>query len=76
MWKIIIQTQYPQSPDVNVHDLWFFAGIKAEIRDREQMMKMIQIQSAYRRYPAEYIDGIWGCLFNKILSIMKYRASN
>ena len=75
------KTQSSQSPDVNVNDLGFFAGLKAEVRDisshvtdREQMMDIVK--TAFLRYPLEKIDGIWGCLFNNFRSIMKCRGSN
>ena len=75
------KTQSSQSPDVNVNDLGFFAGLKAEVRDiashvtdREQMMDMIQ--TAYWRFSVEKIEGIWGCLFNNFRSIMKCRGNN
>ena len=75
------KTQSSQSPDVNVNDLGFFAGLKAEVRDisshvtdREQMMDMDKTASL--RYLVEKIGGIWGCLFNSFRSVMKCRGGN
>ena len=60
----IIVTQPPNSPDLNIDDLGFFASLKVDVKricthctSREEMM--VNVMKAFEEYPREKIDGLW-----------------
>jgi len=80
-WTPIIMTQPPNSPDVNINDLGFFHSLKTRVRQksspydsREEMMA--NVLKTFEEYPAETLDGIWGCYFNNLRSIMACDGGN
>ena len=80
-WTPIIMTQPPNSPDVNINDLGFFHSLKTRVRQksspydsREEMMA--NVLKTFEEYPAETLDGIWGCYYNNLRSIMACDGGN
>ena len=77
----IIVTQPPNSPDLNIHDLGFFASLKVDVKricthctSREEMM--VNVMKAFEEYPREKIDGIWACWYNNLRSVMACDGGN
>jgi len=77
----IIVTQPPNSPDLNINDLGFFASLKVDVKricthctSREEMM--VNVMKAFEEYPREKIDGIWACWFNNLRSVMSCDGGN
>jgi len=80
-WKPIIVTQPPNSLDLNICDLEFFHSLKTQVRlicshrtDREEMM--MNVLKAFEEYPADKLDGIWGCYYNNLRSVMESDGGN
>ena len=80
-WTPVIMTQPPNSPDVNINDLGFFHSLKTRVRQksspydsREEMMA--NVLKTFEEYPAETLDGIWGCYYNNLRSIMACDGGN
>ena len=77
----IIVTQPPNSPDLNINDLGFFASLKVDVKricthctSREEMMA--NVMKAFEEYPRDKIDGIWACWFNNLRSVMASDGGN
>ena len=77
----IIVTQPPNSPDLNIHDLGFFASLKVDVKricthctSREEMM--VNVMKAFEEYPKEEINAIWACWFNNPRSVMACDGGN
>jgi hypothetical protein len=80
-WVPIIVTQPPNSPDLNINDLGFFASLKTNVRlicshctSREEMMA--NVLKAFDEYPADKLDGIWACYYNNLRSVMACKGGN
>ena len=66
---------------ININDLGFFHSLKTRVRQksspydsREEMMA--NVLKTFEEYPAETLDGIWGCYFNNLRSIMACDGGN
>ena len=77
----VIVTQPPNSPDLNVNDLGFFASLKVDVKricthctSRQEMM--VNVMKAFEEYPREKIDGIWASWFNNLRSVMSCDGGN
>ena len=77
----VIVTQPPNSPDLNINDLGFFASLKVDVKricthctSREEMMA--NVVKAFEEYPRDKIDGIWACWFNNLRSVMSCDGGN
>ena len=77
----IIVTQPPNSPDLNINDLGFFASLKVDVKriwthctSREEMM--VNVMKAFEEYPRDKIDGLWACWFNNLRSVMACGGRN
>ena len=76
-WRVILRTQPPQSPDLNILDLGFFHSLKTKCfqlkHKAENMNQLIEnVKFAFKEYDCKTILGIWGELFavyNKILEV-------
>ena len=76
-----IVTQPPNSPDLNINDLGFFASLKVNVKricthctSRQEMM--VNVMKAFEEYPREKIDGIWACWFNNLYRVMSCDGGN
>ena len=77
----VIVTQPPNSPDLNINDLGFFASLKVDVKricthctSRDEMMA--NVVKAFEEYPRDKIDGIWACWFNNLRSVMSCDGGN
>ena len=77
----IIVTQPPNSPDLNINDLGFFASLKVDVKricthctSRQEMM--VNVMKAFEEYPKEKIDGIWASWYNNLRSVMSCDGGN
>jgi hypothetical protein len=74
-WVLIILTQPPNSPDVNINDLGFFSSLKYQVSQicthctsREEMMN--NVIRAFEEYPAYKLEDKWDWYYNNLRSIM------
>ena len=58
----------------------FFHSLKTQVRqicshytDREEMMNVLK---AFEEYPADKLDGIWGCYYNNLRIVMESDGGN
>ena len=80
-WTIKFVTQSPNSPDLNICDLGFFWSFKSRLRkkiawskDYQEMVRVVL--EVFNEYPAETLDGIWGCLYNNYRSVLENDGGN
>ena len=80
-WTIKFVNQSPNSPDLNVCDLGLFWSFKSRLRkkiawskDYQEMVRVVL--EVFDAYPAETLDGIWGCLYNNYRSVLESDGGN
>ena len=80
-WTIKFINQSPNSPDLNICDLGFFWSFKSRLRkkiawskDYQEMVRVVL--EVFDAYPAESLDGIWGCLYNNYRSVLESDGGN
>ena len=77
--KILLYTQPPNSPDLNINDLGFFRALDAAYRKfspRTAEEIISYVQRAYREYPRENIDKIWLSLMACMNEIIDHHGDN
>jgi len=80
-WHIEVETQPAQSPDLNVNDLGFFAGLQArseQLRnDCESIETLIhRVQQAWRLYSPYSLDACFGVLHEVYRLILLHEGGN
>ena len=76
-WKIIVETQPAQSPDLNILDLGFFHSLKVHVghlkhRARNMAELIENVKQAYEEYDYDTLNHVWAHLFacyNCILAV-------
>lgn len=78
-WRIAVRCQPPQSPDLNVLDLGFFASIQAEhfqqrMGSIEEMVD--QVREAFYSMPSETLDNTFITLQHVVVAVLQARGGN
>ena len=68
-------------PSLNICDLGFFWSFKSRLRkkivwskDYQEMARVVL--EVFDAYPAEALDGVWGCLYNNYRSVLESDGGN
>ena len=78
----IIFTRSPNSPDLNINDLDFYASLMVDVKricthcSRREKMMVSFTKASEECFPREKIDGIWACWFNSLHSVMASDGGN
>jgi hypothetical protein len=80
-WNIIVVTQPPQSPDLNILDLGFFNSLKKRVSSLKFQattinMLISKVESAFDEYDLSTLDHIWAHLFACFNAILGDMGSN
>jgi len=77
--KVVLYTQPPNSPDLNINDLGFFAALNAwyrrfSPRNESDIIKFVE--QSYAEYPKERINKIWLTLMTCMNRIIDLHGDN
>ena len=77
--KVLLYTQPPNSPDLNINDLGFFRALqslyhKSTPENTQQIIEVVQ--QAYENFESNKINGIWLTLMSCLNEIIQHGGDN
>lgn len=78
-FRIQVLVQPPQSPDVNIDDLAFFASLQSDVSlvSKETRRDLLEaVVTCWEAYPLERMTAVWRCLYASYHGILSAAGGN